>query len=96
MYAYKKRILIIGIALVILIGLGSRMAHRVSLREEDNKFNTHWYDGNAEVSSYELTQNRYGELRKGDAVLIYVTRTFQNQNRLNLTVRMKITMPLKY
>ncbi|MBP9193740.1 MAG: hypothetical protein KBF57_03595 [Saprospiraceae bacterium] len=84
MYAYKKRILIIGIALVLLIGLGSRMAHRVSLREKDNKFNTHWYDGNAEVSSYELTQNRYGELRKGDAVLIYVTEDFSKSKQVKL------------
>ncbi len=39
-------------------------------------FNEYWYGGKAEITSYSLTQARYGELRKGDAVLIYVTEDF--------------------
>ena len=39
-------------------------------------FNEYWYAGKAEITSYNLTQARYGELRKGDAVLIYVTEDF--------------------
>lgn len=37
---------------------------------------SYWYSGLAEISSYELTQQRYGEERKGKAVLIYVTEDF--------------------
>ncbi len=39
-------------------------------------FNAYWYAGRAEITRYELEQARYGELRKGDAVLIFVTEDF--------------------
>ncbi len=40
------------------------------------EFKDYWYAGTAEITSYELEQARYGELRKGKAVLIYVTEPF--------------------
>ena len=36
----------------------------------------YWYRGTAEISTYDLTQARYGELRMGEAVLIQVTEPF--------------------
>jgi hypothetical protein len=36
-------------------------------------FKKYWYAGLAEITSYKLEQARYGELREGHAVLIYVT-----------------------
>ena len=39
-------------------------------------FKKYWFAGDAEISSYTLTQSRYGELRSGNAVLIYVTEDF--------------------
>tara|TARA_R110002167_G_scaffold109512_3_gene279319 strand:- start:2594 stop:3490 length:897 start_codon:yes stop_codon:yes gene_type:complete len=39
-------------------------------------FKKYWYAGEAEITSYELQQARYGELRDGKAVLIYVTEPF--------------------
>lgn len=39
-------------------------------------FKTYWYAGEAEITSYELEQARYGELRQGHAVLVYVTEPF--------------------
>lgn len=39
-------------------------------------FKTYWYAGDAEITSYKLEQARYGELRNGNAVLIYVTEPF--------------------
>lgn len=41
-----------------------------------NQFSDYWNSGKAEISSYELKQNRYGELRNGDVILIYVTEDF--------------------
>ena len=41
-----------------------------------NEFKAYWYSGEAEITSYELEQARYGELRKGHAVLVYVTEPF--------------------
>lgn len=41
------------------------------------KFKEYWYSGKAEVTSYKLEQARYGEMRDGNAVLIYVTEPFE-------------------
>jgi hypothetical protein len=40
----------------------------------------YWYNGQAEISSYALSQARYGELRQGTAVLLYVTETFSEKS----------------
>ena len=39
-------------------------------------FKAYWYAGEAEITSYTLEQPRYGQLRDGHAVLIYVTEPF--------------------
>jgi hypothetical protein len=39
-------------------------------------FWSYWGDGKAELSRYETIQNRYGEERKTDEILIYVTEPF--------------------
>ena len=40
------------------------------------EFKKYWYSGNAEITSYELKQARYGEIREGKSVLIFVTEPF--------------------
>lgn len=57
-------------------------------------FKAYWYAGEAEITSYDLQQARYGELRNGNAVLIYVTEPFlpeiqvkaDNSNPENISV----------
>ena len=44
--------------------------------EKHSKFNKYWYAGKAEITSYTLTQVRYGEIHKGLAVNIFVTEDF--------------------
>ena len=39
-------------------------------------FGSYWYQGLAELNRYELEQSRYGEIHKGEAVLIFVTEDF--------------------
>lgn len=39
-------------------------------------FGDYWYQGQAEITRYQLDQARYGEMRDGDAVLIFVTEDF--------------------
>ncbi|MGY8915797.1 MAG: septum formation inhibitor Maf, partial [Flavobacteriales bacterium] len=48
----------------------------VPKKELSEAFKEYWYAGNAEISSYKLEQARYGEIREGEAVLIYVTEPF--------------------
>jgi hypothetical protein len=45
-------------------------------RALSDDFKQYWYAGNAEITSYELKQARYGEIRDGKAVLIFVTEPF--------------------
>lgn len=40
------------------------------------EFNDYWYNGEAEITSYKLEQARYGEMRDGTAVLVFVTEDF--------------------
>lgn len=39
----------------------------------DAEFHQHWYQGKAELSRYQLKQSRYGQLREGNSVLVFVT-----------------------
>jgi hypothetical protein len=50
------------------------------LQAQSNKdFSDYWYAGQAEISSYELRQARYGELRQGTAVMVFVTEDFSEK-----------------
>ena len=40
------------------------------------EFKDYWYNGEAEITSYKLEQARYGELREGTAVMVFVTEDF--------------------
>lgn len=41
-----------------------------------NEFKSYWYTGEAEISVFSLKQARYGEIREGNAVLVFVTEPF--------------------
>lgn len=47
-------------------------------------FNDYWYTGEAEINTYNLEQSRYGEIRNGDAVLIFVTEDFSLEKQVKL------------
>lgn len=47
-------------------------------------FNDYWYAGKAEINSYTLQQARYGEVRNGDAVLVFVTEPFSKSKQVKL------------
>jgi hypothetical protein len=57
-------------------------AHGASANPFDDSFWATWGDGRAEVSSYDLEFRRYGEVRHGSAVAIYVTETFSEEARV--------------
>ncbi|MEO1173962.1 MAG: hypothetical protein AAFX94_18235, partial [Myxococcota bacterium] len=50
--------------------------------EYDRQFWDHWGDGRAEVAGYDLVYNRYGEVRAGIAVNVFVTETFSGTARV--------------
>ena len=48
----------------------------------EERFRAYWYDQGAEISRYALRQVRYGEVREGDAVLVYVTEPLSIPKRV--------------
>lgn len=60
------------------IALNSKTPEMVTLPKKSisEEFKKYWYAGDAEITSYKLEQARYGEVREGKAVLIYVTEPF--------------------
>jgi hypothetical protein len=48
----------------------------------DARFDQYWSDNQAELAGYEFTTPRYGQLRKGTAVTIFVTEPFSNSARV--------------
>jgi len=55
------------------------------INNTDHKtFGDYWYQGKAEITSYEMEQARYGEIRKGHAVLIFVTEDFSKSKQVKL------------
>ncbi len=53
-----------------------QLADNENLRHNTSEFKDYWYAGEAELTSYELEQARYGEKRSGQAVLVFVTEDF--------------------
>jgi hypothetical protein len=54
----------------------------VPKKQLTEEFKKYWYAGKAEITSYTLQQARYGELREGNAVLIYVTEPFSAEKQV--------------
>lgn len=79
---------IAGIILVIVFTFIQYNVHGQPNSNEESsdntQFNTHWYQGKAEITSYKLEQARYGEIHKGDAVLIFVTEDFSRSKQVKL------------
>lgn len=59
----------------LLLTLGSAAA---------DPFSDYWYQGLAEITSYDLKQARYGEIHEGQAVLIFVTEDFSESKHVKL------------
>jgi len=87
MYPTKKSLLlssvIIGASALVIMALTSSETYSNQLitspadsRKATQESKDYWYDGTAEITSYHLTQARYGELHEGTAVLVYVTEPY--------------------
>lgn len=51
---------------------------------EEEQFAKYWYQGKAEINVFDLQQSRYGEVRPGKAVLIFVTEDFSKKKQVKL------------
>lgn len=57
-------------------------------------FSSYWYQGTAEITSYKLTQERYGELRNGNAVTIFVTEDFLPEQQVKADATNPTNIPV--
>ena len=69
----------------------TRSSHPRNISEE---FKDYWYQGVAEITSYKLTQERYGELRDGTAVTIFVTEEFLPKVQVKANEHSKENIPV--
>lgn len=49
------------------------------VNESAQDFNSYWMQGKAEITSYKLSQARYGELREGTVVNVFVTEPWNEE-----------------
>lgn len=57
-------------------------------------FKDYWYAGRAELASYVLEQARYGEIRKGHSVLVFVTEDFLPEKQVKADRYAKTNIPV--
>jgi hypothetical protein len=70
------------------------LAPFIGVAQLSQTFKNHWFDGFAEINSYELIQSRYGQQRKGKAVLIFVTEDFLAKEQVKANQKSKTTIPV--
>ena len=75
-----KSIISLGILLFVLGSCGPDRRKGVDYEQ----FGSYWFQGMAEISSFDLVQYRYGEPRQGETVLIFVTEDFSKKNQVKL------------
>ncbi|MBX2828252.1 MAG: septum formation inhibitor Maf [Flavobacteriaceae bacterium] len=66
----------------------------VATRNLSQEFKDYWYGGTAEITSYTLSQERYGELREGTAVNIFVTEDFLPEVQVKADYPSKNNIPV--
>jgi hypothetical protein len=76
--------LIFYLWVLIISSCNEQQSNATSQSGLSDDFKKYWYAGNAEVSSYNLVQNRYGEDRPGKAMMIFVTEDFSINNQVKL------------
>lgn len=52
--------------------------------EKSEDFHDYWYQGKAEITTYQLSQARYGEMHNGKCVMIFVTEPFSKSKQVKL------------
>lgn len=85
-YTLLSGILVLVFSLPIYFGFGGNKIPQSTFTSAklDPKFQDYWYQGKAEVSSYDLEQSRYGEVHPGHAVLVFVTEDFSKSKQVKL------------
>ncbi len=74
----RKPFLVLFILICIIFSCKQKLV------PQSEEFKETWYAGKAELSSFTLQQARYGEIRNGESVLIFVTEDFSKDKLVKL------------
>ncbi|NND88365.1 MAG: septum formation inhibitor Maf, partial [Flavobacteriaceae bacterium] len=58
------------------------------------EFKNEWYQGDAEITTYSLSQERYGELREGSATMIFVTESMNPDLQVKADMQTEESIPV--
>ncbi|MEH6538291.1 MAG: septum formation inhibitor Maf [Psychroserpens sp.] len=72
----------------------SKTLPKTTAFEQSQDFKEYWYAGEAEISSYQLNQARYGQMRDGKAVLVFVTEDFLPEQQVKADRYSKSNTPV--
>jgi len=67
----------IMLSILILGACANNLPEDTTMNPQQEKY---WYAGEAEISSYKLNQARYGEMREGTSVMVFVTEPFSKSS----------------
>lgn len=79
-----RHLLLLGVALFFVHCNQQTVLPGTKHLYESDLFKKYWYGGKAEISTYTLSQSRYGETREGKAALIFVTEDFSKKKQVKL------------
>lgn len=74
----------LGLALLFLLHVSCSKPKSSIPETNEQVFSDYWYQGEAEISSYELNQSRYGGTHDGKSVLLFVTEDFSKSKHVKL------------
>jgi hypothetical protein len=92
MYLNRNLGLLLSLLIIIVIHSGCsdlKSNENLVIFPKAQKFGDYWYQGKAELNRYDLQQVRYGEIHKGDAVLIFVTEDFLEDEQVKYEYGMR-------
>lgn len=91
----KYRVFLLGLML-LCVGCEKKPDEKSMLPERNlsQNFKNYWFSGQAEITSYKLDQNRYGESRAGTAVLIFVTEDFLPESQVKANSANQSNIPV--
>jgi hypothetical protein len=88
---YKKQLIMVPVFIkslflvaVVFLMTGCKKHHSPIPPTDDQVFGAYWNQGKAEISSYELSQSRYGAIHDGKTILIFVTEDFSKSKHVKL------------
>jgi hypothetical protein len=78
---------------ILFLGCSDESRHAPEFKVS-KKYHDYWSNGKAEINHYDLTQARYGELRKGTAELIFVKEEFLWKEQVKSDNQSEYTAPV--